>query len=277
MNISLFSQIRMIAQDEFKMSIKTKKALLCLALYLSFFILTGLIWNKLYSEVVTHAGQFDIQERDIQEISNMISTDIQNRYEFVKHILNIPPVALITFLISLLLAPSIALLMSYDSISAEYSNQSIRYLLIRCRRTGFYLGKLIGQCILIYFIIILGFFIMYVFTFFKYSLTQFLPTFMKCMQYSLYTCIYATTQVSFIVLLSSLCKKPMISLLWCVFAPFLLHIFAWKYLPFIIPFKYIDGFMHYETSALINSILAFTLFTIFNSALGCFLFTRRNI
>lgn len=278
-NFSIYTkQIWILASDDFITSIKTKRFILLFLLYILSFVILSFLCNHLISSILKEAsGHLQMTEDQIIDLSKRAMHDLtrENSQEFNQFFLKYP-VLFLTYIFSIFFTFFTSRFLGYDSISGEYSNQSIRYLLIRVPRHIFYLGKFLGLFLQINILILLGF--MTVIMISKFSLIP-ISSFILSIQTTkvLLVCmLYTLIQCGLIIFLSSIIKRPILSLITSFIFPIVLNTLLFKLnWDFLIPTQYLD--IHSQSFNFVKPAFFFSVWTALYLSLGLWIFTKKDI
>ena len=159
--------ILLIAGFDLRSSLRSRKAIVILTLYLALSVGAALIFLQALSGIEGAAadtlgvasterpGAMTEQLMGSEGFLDMVSAMIRDR-SLAEDLVRLPPMALLYGWMSLLFVPVLIALTSADAISEELASGSVRFALLRTDRLGWALGKLAGQAALLATGILLG-------------------------------------------------------------------------------------------------------------------------
>ncbi|MBL8911272.1 MAG: ABC transporter permease subunit [Archangium sp.] len=172
-----FSEIGAIWRGETRRALKSGRALVLLILFMMFvgLTLTGTGWvnhtiNAKFEQTLKDAGadtpeirakadeQFKAQRRD------MLKSFVTDDETMLDSLAAIPLVLLIVFKLTLRFLPLFIALMGFDQLAGEVGPKSVRYLVVRVKRSSIVLGKFLSQATLFGLLLIFCTFLMVVVT-----------------------------------------------------------------------------------------------------------------
>lgn len=274
---NILQQTILIACDEVKSALKSKRAIITFISYIALFILIGMAFNQLYARAMEQAQSYNFNETELKRLMKAVGAEVERNSPRMEYLFTIPVAALFTFLLNFIFTSSLTIILGFDAISQEYASQSIRYILIRVSRLTFYLGKLLGQIFIVLGILNLAFMLVVLLSMFKIPSQQIGPLIFHSLKYDFYLSLYAICQISFVLLISSLIQRPMLALLTASFSPIILYVVALKHFSFLLPFKYIQYVFDPEPSKVFIAAAAWMLFTSFNLGVALVIFSKRDL
>ena len=151
--------VLVIAAFELQSSLRSRKALLLLGLYLAgAMAASGAFVSMLRAvedataEALSVATTEDpgAMTRSLMENEQLldVATELVGDRELARQLLSIPPLALFYGWLALTFVPVLVTLTSSDAIAADVDSGAARYALVRTRRSAWAAGKLLGQVLL---------------------------------------------------------------------------------------------------------------------------------
>lgn len=281
-----------LLQDHLINSLRTKKALIFLCLYLGVF---GLIAYGLFQ-----AQNFINKELDAQGISEsqreavlnfsrraVNQLDFGQQEELINFLINIPFLNIMLFAVTIFGTPFLILILNYDKISQEIYDGTLRYLLFRTSRLEIFLAKFLSGVIETAVITFTALFLALLWGSTQIEKFDFVKSFFHGVRFWFIAQVFLAIFVAFSLLFSSLFKKPFHALLtsfigFCVMG--LIPLFAELHtLPsearFLSPFEnfYMQGMLFDFSPQLYQSLGFFGLFTAIFLGIGYAIFYRKDL
>ncbi len=148
-------EIKEIWRGEIGRALKGGRVIVLLILFLLFtgLALTIVGWinhtiNQQVSQAASAAGQADSEATDKQAIEGrkkFLSTFFTDDDQLLEWLSAMPLVLFVVFKLTMVFAPLFIALMSFDQISGEIGPKSIRYLVVRVKRSSILIGKFLAQ------------------------------------------------------------------------------------------------------------------------------------
>lgn len=149
-----------VARFDLGESLRSRKALIFLALYVAGAIAAVALFTEVLQDVEEQLAEQLLVARTEQpgsltqavmespELLGVVSRLVRDE-ALARTLLSMPPIALVYHWVALAFAPAFVALTSSDAISAELASGSVRYAIARTDRTAWAVGKLIGQAALL--------------------------------------------------------------------------------------------------------------------------------
>lgn len=165
--ITRLRDILLVAGFDLLDSLRSRKALVLLVLYLAGSVGAALIFLEALSSVEAAAadtlrvaateqpGTMTEQLMASEQFLDMVTALVRDR-ELARELVSVPPMALFYGWMSLTFVPILVTLTSADAVSAEVATGSVRFALFRTERVSWAVGKLAGQSALMACGILLG-------------------------------------------------------------------------------------------------------------------------
>jgi ABC-type transport system involved in multi-copper enzyme maturation permease subunit len=150
-----FSEIGAIWRGEIVRAIKSGRAI---ALVLLFLLAEGLLLTVVGFVTTSGAAQMGgsgVSPEALAQKKQMLTLFTSNSEATIDAIVRLPAVVLISFFATTLLAPLLIALMGFDQLAGEIAPKSMRYLIVRVRRTSIILGKYLTQITILAAILVL--------------------------------------------------------------------------------------------------------------------------
>ena len=223
------NEVGVIWAAELKRAVRSARVVTLLALYLMFTALVLLVLSYAF-------GQIQAQIDDQLAISGASPEAMQPEIDKLKQgflgglfgedtallesLAKVPLIVLLTFKITLFFLPLYIALMGFDQISGEIGPRSIRYLVVRARRSSILWGKYLSQATLLAGLVLAV--DLAVIAVARWQTPSFQPaamagTLLKCW---LAASVFSLAYVALSSLCSSLFRSPAVSLIFNVFALF---------------------------------------------------------
>ena len=271
-----------LLKDNFLTSLRTKKAILFLILYL------GVFWLIIYGIIKTQAeiyAKFS-EQRISQEHQRIITGFARNflrsnsgeNVELVNFLLSVSFFNIALFCVTIFGTPLLILILKYDVVTQEFYDKTLRFLTPRVARWKIILAKFFS-----------GFLEISVFTFLAFLVGIFLANvnlsdFDLTKSFRAGIWFWGVSQaflmvfLSFAIFISTVVKKPFFALLFSIIGNlFFLIIPSW--INFLSPFdmKFIVGLFHDFSAELWYSILVYLVFSVVFLSGAIFIFNRKNL
>lgn len=159
MTLDRFRTIWLVAVFDFFESLRSRKALALLALALLGSISTAAVFSRVIYEAenelsrklgVAHTAKVGAMADEVlqsEELQRVLS-DFTQDPALANAMTHVPAIALFSGWLGLTFLPLLVVLSSSDAVAIEVSSGSARFMLFRCDRLSWALGKLLGQALL---------------------------------------------------------------------------------------------------------------------------------
>jgi ABC-type transport system involved in multi-copper enzyme maturation permease subunit len=145
-----------VARFDLGTAIRTKRAVVAVALYAAAAMGTGalLVWleSKIGDKLQLLRAFSDVNVashgEEARSLVQVLSEIAQGDEALVRHLLGLPLVVAGFFFVTLTFLPLLVALVSHDIVNAEVRNRSARFVLLRCPRSALLLGKMISHGLL---------------------------------------------------------------------------------------------------------------------------------
>jgi ABC-type transport system involved in multi-copper enzyme maturation permease subunit len=139
----VFEEIWLIAGREIRKNLRSAKGLVIVAISLLGGILTALLLMKLRA--------LDEGKISAEQIKEAQEAALTKRYDEVMghYLADAPPVLLGMLLLTVWLVPLLIAIIGFDSISGELQHRSVRYWAVRSRRGSYYTAKVLGLFVVV--------------------------------------------------------------------------------------------------------------------------------
>ena len=156
----LFRDAAVIAAFDLGESLRSRKVLIFLVLYVVGAIGATLIFTEVLQEVeialaeqllvarTRDPGSLTQAVMESPELLRVISRLIRDD-DLARALVRVPPIALLYHWVALAFGPVFAVLTASDTVASEVSSGSVRFALARTDRAGWILGKVFGQSLLL--------------------------------------------------------------------------------------------------------------------------------
>jgi len=133
--------------DEIRHAIKSRRAFLVFLSYLMVMNFLGYNFIRVKLEILRRMALN--KTIHYNEAINKIATEwLRSTTDLADYLLDIPILLLLFFLASIFLLPAFILLMSFDTLSGEVHEGSMRYLIPRASRASIYTAKLFASLVI---------------------------------------------------------------------------------------------------------------------------------
>lgn len=161
------NELRAIWKGELRRALTSGRALVLLALFLLF---TGLVLgavgvamkvvtnqaDQALADAVSKGADPTLAKQQLLDKKREFLSNFTNDEAYVSAVLELPLVLLVTFKLLTWFVPLFVALMGFDQLSGEVGPKSIRYLVVRVRRSSILLGKLLAQVTALLLMLALG-------------------------------------------------------------------------------------------------------------------------
>ncbi|MFT3709330.1 MAG: ABC transporter permease subunit [Archangium sp.] len=167
------SEIGAIWRGETRRALKSGRALVLLILFVLFvgLALTGTGWvnhtlNAKFEQQLAMAGADtpEIRAKAAEQLTaqkkDMLKTFVTDDEAMLDSLATLPLVLLIVFKITLRFLPLFIALMGFDQLAGEVGPKSVRYLVVRVRRSSIVVGKFLSQATLFGLLLVICTFLM---------------------------------------------------------------------------------------------------------------------
>ena len=163
----LFRDAAVIAAFDLGESLRSRKVLVFLVLYVVGAIGATLIFTEVLQEVelalaeqllvarTQDPGNLTQAVMESPELLRVLSRLVRDD-RLARALVQVPPIALLYHWVALAFGPIFAVLTSSDAVAAEVGSGSVRFALARTDRAGWILGKVLGQSLLLFVGLALG-------------------------------------------------------------------------------------------------------------------------
>ncbi len=199
--------------------------------------------------------------------------------ETVRYLSQIPLVVVFLIWFSFLFLPLLATLIGFDQIAGELQTKSLRFTVLRARRTSLLIGKAAAQLL-----VLLGLTAIINLAVFVYS-AVFLDFpialgLVAMARFWLLTFVYASAYVGLVSLCSTLFRTPILSLLTSfsiLFAFWILRLLNLPVISYFIPSNYQENLFSPDFSKVMVSVAAYSGFAAVFIGLSVLVISRRNL
>lgn len=264
--------------DNLKSALKSKKAIVFLALYLILFSLVVYAIKEFQREF--------FQQLALQQNPNLTPLFFEaikqflrlNNDAFINALFSIPPYSLQLFAVTLFATPVLLLLVHYDKLAQEASDGTFRYLLFRTGRAQIYWAKFASIVIEIALVTFLATIFAVLYGHFSLPFFQTKEVLKASFHFWWVGLPFLISFSSLVLLFSAMVKRPFSALLLSALAVIgaALIMIWWPQLsPFYL--EYWKGFFLPGTSLMFKSILIYLGFTSLFSSLGFWVFKKKDL
>ena len=224
-----FQDTWVIASAEVRRSVRSARIIVLFALYALFSALVLLVVGSI-ANVVSEAAQAQMDaaganpeaahEAFRQARSGILGFMFDSDPALLDALVNVPMVILIVFKITFFFLPAYVAIMGFDQISGEVGPRSIRYLLVRSRRSSVLFGKYLAQAavlLLLVLVVDLGIFVYAKATNPDFGFGLMVVTLIK---FWLAAIVFSLAYLALTTLCSALFRSPAVSLVFNFLALF---------------------------------------------------------
>lgn len=267
--------------DNLKNSLRTKKAIIFLALYLLVFWLILSLFFSFHASWDEQINRQGISSFQKTLMSTFVTDTFENASEnspMLQFMMNVPPVNVVLFIVSLIGTPLLLFIMNYDKISQEVYDGTIRYLLFRVSRLKIFLAKFLSSLIECSTITLLALVLGVALASARFESVHFIVSMSYGIRYWFISLFFLMVFLAFSLMTSAIFKKPFTSLIVCfvfyAFMPFLPTL-----VPYISPFDgaYFNGLFFNNSFRLLFSLLIYLFFTGILFGTGYYIFKKEDL
>lgn len=267
--------------DNLKNSLRTKKALIFLVLYLLVFGLIVYAFFHLQEEIerqIREQGISNIQKEFMMEFSRSVIREKADDNAIVEFLFDVPPLNIMMFFISLIGTPLLLFILNYDKISQEIYDGTIRYLLFRASRFQIFFSKFLSsllECSAVTFAaLILG----VLWASIRFETVNFAVSMNYGIRYWLIAQFFLAAFVAFSLMASAIFKKPFTSLIVCFVGYVAMPVIPF-YVSYISPYDqaYFPGLFLNNSPQLSSSLGIYLIFTAIFLTIGYTIFKRADL
>lgn len=268
-----------LLKDNLTSALKSKKALVFLALYL---ILFSLVINGIKEFQQEFFAELAIQQATTPELMPLFF-EVMGRFstnsgEFIGALFTIPPYSLQLFAVTLFGTPILLLMVHYDKLAQEISDGTYRYLLFRTSRAKIYWAKWGSAVLEITLVTFLATLFAVVYGHFSLSFFQTGEIFAASMRFWLAGLPFLIAFSSLVLMFSVMVRRPFTALLLSASAVVISALLL-IWVPDISPFYWENwkGFFLPGTPLMIKSILIYLGYAALFSSIGFAVFRWRDL
>lgn len=267
--------------DNLKNSLRTRKAIIFLVLYLLVF---GLITYAFFhtQEVIEtqirEQGISQVQQGFMSGFAHSILSNKTENSSVVDFIFGVPPINMVLFFISLIGTPLLLFILNYDKISQEIYDGTIRYILFRASRFKVFFAKFFSsliECSVITFAaLILGI----LWGSLRFQSVNFIYSMQIGVRYWLIAQFFLAAFIAFSLMASAIFKKPFIALIFSVSGYIAMAVIPF-FIPYISPYDklYFQGLFLPNSLELLLSLFEYGLYTAIFLTIGYQIFKRADL
>lgn len=267
--------------DNLKNSLRTKKALIFLALYLLVFGMITYLFFQLQAEVelqIKDEGVSDLQRSFLLSFGESILAAETENSPVVSFLFSVPLINVVLFFVSLIGTPILLFIINYDKISQEIYDGTIRYILFRATRLQIFAAKFISSILESSLITFLALFLGVLWGSLRFESVDFALSMDYGIRYWAISQFFLATFVAFSLMSSAMFKKPFTALVVCFGSYILMAI-----LPFMVKYLspydslYFHGLFFHNSLTLLWSLLSYTIFTLIFLVAGYKFFKKTDL
>lgn len=267
--------------DNLKNSLRAKKAMIFLVLYLLVFgLITYVFFNvqNHIEEQILAQGASSLQVSFMSNFVKNVLTNVGDGSKVIDFLFNVPPINIVLFFVSLIGTPFLLFIINYDRVSQEIYDGTIRYILFRATRFKIFFAKFFSGLLECSLITLLALFLGILWGSLKYSSVDFTVSMTYGLRYWFIAQVFLAVFVACTLLASAIFKKPFTSLVFCfIFYVFLVIIQF--FIPYISPYDsvYFEGLFFHNSLPLLFSLAVYAGFTAIFLTAGYQIFKRKDL
>lgn len=267
--------------DNLKNSLRTKKAIVFLILYLAVF---GLIMYAFFyvqeniERQLSEQGFSDYQRIFITGFGrSIIRNNIENE-AVVNFLFSVPPINIIMFFVTLIGTPLLLFILNYDKVSQEIYDGTIRYFLFRVSRFQLYSSKFLSSVIECAAITFIALFLGILWASIRYRSVDFVESIGYGLRYWLIAQFFLVVFIAFSLMASSIFKKPFVALI-VSFVSYLVMAVIPFFVAYVSPYDavYFEGLFFNNSPQLFISLAAYLGFAAVFLTTGYLIFKRADL
>lgn len=272
------SQFLVLIGDNLKNALKSKKAIVFLALYLILFSLLVYAIKEVQRQFFTQLAMQGNPEVTPMFFEVMKGFLRLNSDEFIKALFSLPVYSLQLFSVTLFGTPILLLLVHYDKIAQEISDGTYRYLLFRTSRAKIYWSKFASVAIEITIVTFLATLFAIVYGHFSLNFFQTEEVIRASLRFWLAGLPFLFSFSALVLMFSAMVKRPFSALLLSA-ATIICAALVMIWTPEVSPFylEYWKGFFLPGTPLMLKSVMIYLGFTALFSGAGFLIFKNRDL
>jgi ABC-type transport system involved in multi-copper enzyme maturation permease subunit len=202
----------LVALHDLRRTLRSARVLALLAIFVGSFLLTGFGFVRATELAGVQAGG-SAQDAGGESLPSQFFHAVVRDAAWADALAATPSIVLFFFGAALAFLPALACLMSFDAVASELQNRSARYALLRCDRTSWLVGKLLGQVLLLAALVTFVGVVLFALAALRipgFDVPAALPYLLR---YDALAILYGSVFVALAVLASSLVQPPLLALL----------------------------------------------------------------
>jgi len=268
-----------IVKDNLINSIRSKKAIIFLALYFIIFWLIMYVFIEIqeYFDAFTKHGVNNPEiKRNIKWFVRLMLNSTNN--ELINHLMSVPFFNIGLFILTLSGTPLLILIAKYDVLNQEIYDGTIRFFLFRVSRMKIYFAKYLSSMLEFAILTFFALIVSVIWAVIALPRLNFLHSFYAGIKFWLVSQLFLSVFVSLTLMISVLIRKPFISLLLS-FLGLLIFILLTIWFNYISPLNslYLKGLFYGVSLELLISAIGYITFSAIFLSIGAFVFQRKNL
>jgi ABC-type transport system involved in multi-copper enzyme maturation permease subunit len=143
--MAIGAEIRLTCLRELRRNLRSVKGLLTLGLFLLVGLSVALGFWQFSESARLYAGGNLSRRAELEAWQEMLTLYYRGDEGIVQYVVGAPPLLWVLHTTAIFLLPLIGILIGYDQLAGEMQHRTIRYTVIRARRTSLVLGKFFGM------------------------------------------------------------------------------------------------------------------------------------
>lgn len=267
--------------DNLKNSLRTKKAIIFLVLYLMVFGLITYAFFEIQKNIdqqIQDEGISSLQKSFLQAFLRGAVSANTNNSTVVDFMFSIPPINIVLYFVSLIGTPLLIFILNYDKISQEIYDGTIRFMLFRVSRFKIFFSKFLSGMIECAAVTLIATFVGILWGSLSFASVDFMSSIQLGLRYWLIAQFFLAIFVSFSLMASAIFKKPFTSLILSFVAYMAMPVIRF-FVPYISPYDslYFDKLFFPNSPELFFALGIYSLFTIIFLFIGYKIFKKADL
>lgn len=275
-----FRRFRILCGDAFRHSLRSRRALIFLLLYLAVFLFIAYQFINIqerYDTTLTEHGLNSRHKKIVTAVARALFRT-QAGSPLVDYLLTVPYFNIMLALVSIFGTPLLILFWKYDVLAQEIYDRTTRFLVFRASRLEFLLARYASGMMEVFLLTLVAFFLSMLWASATLSDFEWTKSFTKGFSLLLTSQAFFSVILALTVMCSTIVRRPLSALLLSFGGIlFLLLMTAW--LPLLSPFAslYFRGLFAGIAGNLVPTIIVYALFTGLFLRIGYSILRRRDL
>lgn len=270
-----------LTYDNLKNSLRTRKAMIFLVLYLLVFGLLTYAFFRIQANIddqIKSHGMSSFQVSFLSGFLHSIVSTSANNSSVVDFIFTIPPININLYFVSLIGTPLLIFILNYDKVSQEIYDGTIRFMVFRASRLKIFLSKFFSGMIECAAITLLATVLGITWASLSFESVNFMQSLGLGIRYWFLAQFFLAAFVAFSLMASAIFKKPFTSLIFSFVSYVAMPVIRF-FVPFVSPYDpfYFDKLFFPNSLDLLFGVLIYLLYTMIFLNIGFYLFKKTDL